>query len=151
MLQQKPVQRIANFGSSLVHSTLCCNFTHSIFSCATFNLGRQTIMHKHTDHLNLPFGWCHITALSDFNPKQGGHLVLSDLRMVIGFLPGSTILIPSTILRHANTPISASEHYYSFTQFSPGGIFYLNRMGPTRWEEGLGMLSTWSELRSTPA
>ncbi|KAH9900720.1 hypothetical protein C8Q73DRAFT_742568 [Cubamyces lactineus] len=169
MLQQKPVRQIAHFGSSLVRlfaprmyahysttlASLCVrdpslkpNFARSVFSCSTFNLGPHTITRMHTDHLNLPFGWCSITALK--------------------FLPGSTILIPSAILRHCNTPVAPAERRYSFTQFSPGGIFRwaacsfrsakdagisakeLSSMGPSRWEEGLGMLSKWSELQNSP-
>ena len=145
-------------------SQLKRNFTRSPFSCATFNVGPRTVTVGHTDHLNLPCGWCSITALGDFNPKLGGHLALWDLKMVIEFPPGSTILIPSAILRHSNTPVGPDERRYSLTQFSPGGIFRwvacgfqstrdagvsaqdLNRMGPSRWAQGLAMLSTWGEL-----
>ena len=144
------------------------NFARSVFSCSTFNLGPHTVTRMHTDHLNLPFGWCSITALGDYDPWHGGHLVLADLRMVIEFPPSSTILIPSAILRHCNTPVAPAERRYSFTQFSPGGIFRwaacgfrsakdagisakeLSSMGPSRWEEGLGMLSKWSELQNSP-
>ena len=146
------------------HSHLTRNFPKSVFGCATFNLGPRTVTRVHTDHLNLPCGWCSITALGDFDQKQGGHMVLWDLRMVIEFPAGSTILIPSAILRHSNTPIQPGERRYSLTQFSPGGIFRwaacgfqsakeagvtsrdLNREGPGRWEHGLSMLSTWPEL-----
>lgn len=38
---------------------------------------------------------CAITTLSDYDPKAGGHLVLWDLKLVIEFPPGSTILILS--------------------------------------------------------
>ncbi|KAH9885130.1 hypothetical protein C8Q73DRAFT_652558 [Cubamyces lactineus] len=185
MLQLQPVCRIANFGNSLLqlfaprmhghygstlnalcaqHSHLNRNFAKSVFCCATFNLGPHTVTKVHTDHLNLPCGWCSITALGDFDEKQGGHLVLWDLRMLIEFPAGSTILIPSAILRHSNTPVQPHERQYSLTQFSPGGVFRwvacgfqsakdagvtsrdLNREGRGRWELGLSMFSTWTEL-----
>ncbi|KAI0324997.1 hypothetical protein GY45DRAFT_1261727 [Cubamyces sp. BRFM 1775] len=185
MLLQEPVRRIANFGNSLVrlfaprmhghygstldalcarHPHLARNFPKSVFSCATFNLGPHTVTRVHTDHLNLPYGWCSITALGNFDKTQGGHLVLWDLRMIIEFPAGSTILIPSAILRHSNIPVAPHERRYSFTQFTPGGLFRwvacgfqsskaagvtakeLNHAGPGRWEQGIGMLSTWTEL-----
>ncbi|KAI9068673.1 hypothetical protein FKP32DRAFT_1561191 [Trametes sanguinea] len=185
MLQQKAVRRVANFGNGVMRlfaprmhahysatlDALCAqdknlrpNFTSNAFSCATFNMGPSTITNVHTDHLNLPCGWCSITAVGDYDPKNGGHLVLWDLRMVIEFPPGSTILIPSAILLHSNTAIQEGERRYSFTQFSPGGLFRwaecgfqslaasgltakeLNKTGQSRWERGLAMLSTWSEL-----
>ncbi|KAI9069791.1 hypothetical protein FKP32DRAFT_1559038, partial [Trametes sanguinea] len=185
LVQQKAVRRVANFGDSALRlfaprlhahyrdtlNTLCArdlklrrNFSNSSFSCATFNMGPNTITNIHTDYLNLPWGWCSITAIGDYNPKTGGHLVLWDLRMVIEFPPGSTILIPSAILRHSNTTIRPDEHRYSFTQFSPGGLFRwvacgfqsakaagisvkdLSQTGGQRWEDGLAMWSTWGEL-----
>ncbi|KAF8125540.1 hypothetical protein K438DRAFT_2002046 [Mycena galopus ATCC 62051] len=36
---------------------------------------------------------------------------------------GSTILIPSAILRHSNVGIAANERRYSFTQYSAAGMF----------------------------
>ena len=52
----------------------------------------------HTDPGNLLFGWCAITTLGNFDPTLGGHLVLWDLKLVIEFPLGSTILIPSVTL-----------------------------------------------------
>ncbi|KAJ7624191.1 hypothetical protein B0H17DRAFT_1151319 [Mycena rosella] len=51
------------------------------------------------------WGWCSITALGDFDPNKGGHLILWDLRLAIRFPPGSTILIPSALLHHSNVAI----------------------------------------------
>jgi cell shape-determining protein MreC len=42
---------------------------------------------------------------------------------VIEFPPGSTILIPSSAVAHSNIPIQKGETRYSFTQYSPSGIF----------------------------
>ena len=77
-----------------------------------------------------------ITALGNFNPKLGGHLILWDLHLVIEFPPGSTILIPSASLRHGNTAIQPGEKQYSFTQYTAGGLF--------RWvEQGFQSTSDW--------
>lgn len=99
------------------------NFKKSVFAAATFNFGPRTVTFPHTDPANLAWGWCAITALGNFNPDLGGHLVLWDLGLVIRFPPGSTILIPSAVLRHSNTSIGENETRYSFTQYSAGHLF----------------------------
>ena len=68
-------------------------------------------------------GWCCITALGDFDPTKGGHLVLWDLKLVIEFPPGSTVLLPSAAIAHSNTAIDCREMRCSFTQFTAGGLF----------------------------
>jgi hypothetical protein len=125
----------------------------------------------HTDPSNLPYGWCAITSLGPFDSKQGGHLVLWDLQLVIEFPPGSTILIPSAVLRHSNTAIQKGEERYSFTQYTAGGLFRWVDHGfqkedeyyaglskeeaveeeeamQGRWKMGLGLFSTLDELKS---
>lgn len=101
------------------------NFTNSVWAAATFNFGPNTICFKHMDYSNLPFGWCSITSLGNFDPTLGGHLVLWDLHLVVEFPPGSTILLPSAAIAHSNVPINFSdgEQRYSFTQYTSGGIF----------------------------
>ncbi len=155
----------------LIHdATLIMNWTHSIFAAATFNFGPRTLCFRHTDSGNLPFGWCAITALGRFDYRHGGHLVLWDLKLVIDFPPGSTILIPSAILRHSNTNIGRQERRYSFTQYTAGGLFRwvdygfrtseeywkslsakeqlaAKQMQEERWRMGLGMFSTLEDLR----
>ncbi|KAJ6499616.1 hypothetical protein C8R47DRAFT_971491 [Mycena vitilis] len=140
----------------------------SVFTTTTFNFGPRTITLPHIDFGNLAWGWCAITALGLFNPDRGGHLVLWDLGLIIRFPPGSTILLPSVILRHSNLRIQAHERRYSFTQFTPAGIFRwvyngfrtdrdINESASTsasmreqrrrereaRWEQGVGMYRTW--------
>jgi hypothetical protein len=114
-------------------------FPTSVFSAATYNLGPQTTCFKHTDFVNLAFGMCATTALGDFDPKKGGHLVLWDCGLVIEFPPGSTILIPSATMSHSNVMISADERRYSFTQYTAGGLF--------RWVENGFKLS--AEFRAS--
>jgi hypothetical protein len=101
----------ANTKASLkdMHPHLVWNFHNSVFAATTFNLGPATVTFDHTDNGNFASGMCSITALGDFNPTNGGHLVLFDLGLIIQFPPGATILIPSAILRHGNIPIAPLE------------------------------------------
>lgn len=103
--------------------TLIRNFEKSIFTASTFNLGPNTITLDHTDAANVAHGLCAITALGDYDPKLGGHLILFDLGLIIEFPPGATILIPSAVFRHGNTPIQPGETRMSFTQYVAGGLF----------------------------
>ncbi|KAJ7159889.1 hypothetical protein C8R43DRAFT_881788 [Mycena crocata] len=148
---------------------LCCIFLDSvsIFSACTFNFGPSTVTLPHVDAANLAWGWCAITALGYFNPDLGGHLILWDLKLVIHFLPGSTILIPSALLRHLNVSIQQGKTRYSFTQYTAGGLFcwvynsgcsdidFYRTATPEqirerksdraqRWEDGVKMFMIWN-------
>ncbi|KAJ7845158.1 hypothetical protein B0H14DRAFT_2358296 [Mycena olivaceomarginata] len=148
LLAQKPFQRIAGFTNSLLecyapdlhtfynqtmdqihlwNPNLTRNFaaTVSVFAAATFNFGPQTVTFPHLDFANLAWGWCTITALGDFDPDKGGHLILWDLKLIVRFPPGSTILIPSALIRHSNTSIGSHEKRFSFTQYTPRASFDL--------------------------
>lgn len=139
------------------------NFDKNVFGAAMFNLGPKVFTFPHKDHQNLAWGWCSVTAMGDFDPREGGHLVLWDLGVMIEFPSGSTILLPSAILVHSNISIREGETRYSFAQFSAGGLFRWVecgmqpqhvfesaggqlRGGADRWREGVAMYSTWSEL-----
>ncbi|KAK6992524.1 hypothetical protein R3P38DRAFT_3330815 [Favolaschia claudopus] len=140
----------------------------SVFSTATFNFGPATVTLPHIDFRNLAWGWCAITALGNFAPDRGGHLVLWDLKLIIRFPPGATILIPSAILRHSNINIAKHETRFSFTQYTPAGLFRwvynkfrtdkdIDKSKTTtpqeheqrrkdrarRWAEGIKMYSKW--------
>jgi hypothetical protein len=151
-------------------SSLRRNFA-TVFTCSTFNFGPSTVSFSHVDPGNLPYGWCAVTALGPFDPNQGGHLVLWDLQLVIEFPPGSTILLPSAVIRHSNVAIRKDEERYSFTQYTAGGLFrwvdhgfqkedeYYSKLSEkeaveeeaamrSRWEMGLGLFSTLDELKS---
>jgi hypothetical protein len=143
-----------------------------VFLCPfPFHPGPHALTVPHLDFGNLSWGWCVITALGRFNPDLSGHLILWDLKFVIRFPPGSTILIPSAIIRHSNVPISASEFRCSFTQYTAGGLFRFILNGfktdhvfeltatkeekreqaeeaKTRWQEGVAMYSTIDSLQS---
>ncbi|KAJ7133851.1 hypothetical protein C8R46DRAFT_923555, partial [Mycena filopes] len=144
----------------------------TVFAACTFNFGPNTVTLPHVDAANLAWGWCCITALGLFNPDLGGHLILWDLRLVIRFPPGSTIMIPSALLRHSNVAIQQGETRYSFTQFTAGGLFrwvhnghcsdktwYLNATPSElrareddraqRWENGLKMFQVWNAETKT--
>ncbi|KAJ7834312.1 hypothetical protein B0H13DRAFT_2369971 [Mycena leptocephala] len=59
----------------------------SVFATATFNFGPATVTLPHLNFRNLAWGWCAITALGNFNPDRGSHLVLWDLKMIIRLPP----------------------------------------------------------------
>jgi hypothetical protein len=145
------------------------NFCNNPWPAATFNFSPWTITSPHTDPGNLAFRWCSITALGKFNFLQGGQIVLWELGLVIDFPPGSTILIPSAVVRHSNTTIQASETRYLFTQYAAGGLFHWVRNGycsdktflvkatkeqmgkreedhQSCWKDGVGMFSKLSDL-----
>lgn len=82
--------------------------------------------------------FCAITALGDYDPMQGGHLVIFPIRLIVEFPPGSTILIPSGTVAHGNTPIRSGEHRMSMTQYCGGGLL--------RWVE-YGFQSATSLLK----
>ena len=98
-------------------------FPTSVFAASTYNLGPRTICFKHTNFANLPFGMCAVTALGNFDPKKGGHLILWECGLIIEFLPGSTILLPSATISHSNVVVDHSERRYSFMQYTAGGLF----------------------------
>ncbi|KAG6852701.1 hypothetical protein C0991_009717 [Blastosporella zonata] len=99
------------------------NYSNSVFPAATYNVGPSTVCCLHIDDANLPFGICAITALGNYDPKLGGHIVLWDCGLIIEFPPGSTILIPSAVVAHMNVAVRPGETRYSFTQYAAGGLF----------------------------
>ena len=146
------------------------NFPGSVFPAASINFGPNAISVDHIDHNNLAGGFCAITAGGNFDPKSGGHIYLVDLGLIIEFPPGSTILLPSAVIRHGNIPIKESETRTSFTQFAAGGLFrwvdygfrtwdQLRRADPARsvqieenrsqnWKRFLNLYSSLSSLKS---
>ncbi|KAI0665779.1 hypothetical protein C8Q78DRAFT_1072795 [Trametes maxima] len=98
------------------------NFQNSTYPAASFNFGPSAVCFIHTDAANDPCNMCHIVALGEYNPDTSGHIVFPDLMLVVRFPPGASILIPSAILRHGNTPIQPGEERMSFTQYCAGGL-----------------------------
>ncbi|KAF8074793.1 hypothetical protein FPV67DRAFT_1408989, partial [Lyophyllum atratum] len=64
-----------------------------------------------------------VTALGDYDPTRGGHLILYSLKLIIEFPPGSMAIIPSGAVEHGNTPVGPNETCLSFTQYAAGGLF----------------------------
>ncbi|KAI0055804.1 hypothetical protein BV25DRAFT_1815131, partial [Artomyces pyxidatus] len=104
-------------------------FRNSVFPTATFNLGPQAVTFPHRDAKNVPYGWCAVTALGNYNPELGGHIYLWELKLVVEFPPGSTILIPSALVTHGNTPIQPGEVRQSFTQYCAGSLMRWHAYG----------------------
>jgi len=102
-------------------------FPSTVFAATTYNLGPKTACYKHKDFANLAYGLCSVTSLGQFDPTKGGHLILWELRTVIEFPPGSTILIASALITHSNTTIGQEETRYSVAHYSAGALF--------RWAE----------------
>jgi hypothetical protein len=144
-------------------------FVDSVFAACTFNFGPRAVTCLHLDFGNLAWGWCSIMSLGWFDADRGGHLILWDLKLIIQFPAGSTILIPSAIIRHSNIPVQPDEKQFSFVQYMAGGLFRWIRNGymtdedflskstvgskvardleaTTRWEDGVQMFSIIDDL-----
>lgn len=104
-------------------STLRRPFLNSVYPTSSINFGPRTVCVIHGDHLNDPLVWCPVTGMGNYDYKKGGHIVLPDLRLVIEFPPGSTVLIPSCVFRHGNCRLASTDEVrMSFTQYFPGGL-----------------------------
>ncbi|KAJ7437534.1 hypothetical protein FB451DRAFT_177835 [Mycena latifolia] len=127
-------------------------YPKSVFCACTYNLGPQTCCDGHRDCGNKWDGGCAITAGGDFDHTRGGHIVLEEFKLVIQFPSGSTVIIPSAVVTHSNTPIAEHEQRFSFTQYTAGGLFRWVEYGH-RTEEGLKKKSfrEWVKLTSRAA
>ncbi|KAF9022081.1 hypothetical protein BDZ89DRAFT_956973 [Hymenopellis radicata] len=78
----------------------------------------------HLDSMNLARGLCAVWALGDYDPTQGGHLILWDLGYIIEFPPGNLILLPSALVIHGNLSIIQNNVIRAaFVLYSAGGLF----------------------------
>ncbi|KAF8176193.1 hypothetical protein K438DRAFT_1460212, partial [Mycena galopus ATCC 62051] len=98
-------------------------FPQSPFTAVTANLGPISVSPPHLDGANKADGMCLISALGNFDPDLGGHIVLWDLDLIIRFPPGCSSFIPSAVVAHSNTPIQAHEERFSLLQYSAGSLF----------------------------
>ncbi|KAJ7315540.1 hypothetical protein DFH08DRAFT_715411 [Mycena albidolilacea] len=98
-------------------------FTRSPFAAVTVNLGPVSVSLPHTDAANKADGMCLIGALGSFDADKGGQLVCWDYDLIIRFPPGCSILIPSAVVTHSNTPIRDGEERFSIIQYTAGGLF----------------------------
>ena len=144
------------------------NWDRSVFCSAACNLGPRVATFFHRDVMNLPFGFCAIHSLGNYDPTTGGHIVLKELKLIIQFPPSALILIPSATITHGNIPVREGETRTSFTQYTAGAVFRFvdngfrsekrfkqrDRKGyakmleekPRRWEMGLGLWGTLADL-----
>ncbi|KAF8958456.1 hypothetical protein BDZ97DRAFT_1668432, partial [Flammula alnicola] len=148
---------------------LKCTTPKTIFPTTACNF-RNVSCYKHHDTQNCPFGWCAITALGNFDHTQGGHLILWELKLIIEFPHGCTVLIPSATIMHSNIPVADGDVRVSITQYCAGSIFrYVDNGFRTdralreedkqryeeaqaakehRWKMSLGLLSTLEGLKA---
>lgn len=98
-------------------------FANSVFPATTVNFGPNATCYDHVDSANAAAGWCAITAAGSYDPKRGGHLIIFDINTIVEFPPGSTILLPSSVMRHGNTPIQKGETRMGITQYAAGALF----------------------------
>jgi hypothetical protein len=140
------------------------NFTSSVFSAITFNFPPDAVCDLHIDHSNWAPGICAITAGGSYDPKQSGLLILYDLKLVVEFPPGTTMLIPSALFLHGNVGIRSGEKRFVITQYTAGGLFrwldcgqqterslrkrdqsFIKDLSSLRWQDGIALYSTWDK------
>ncbi|KAG0692936.1 hypothetical protein DFH29DRAFT_881896 [Suillus ampliporus] len=130
LLEHKAIQRIAGFGNGILY-----HYSPKVYEL--YSNTRRLLLDNQpglkwnfqNNNQNFASGMCSITALGNYDPTKGGHLVLFDLGLIVQFPPGSTIIIPSAILRHGNVSISSGEKRLSFTQYFAGGLIRWVRYG----------------------
>ncbi|KAL0565683.1 hypothetical protein V5O48_016337, partial [Marasmius crinis-equi] len=130
-----------NVNRAIVHQnpTLKTAFgDKSAFAACHFNF-HNVVTVPHRDFKNLVFGMCMVYASGDYDYREGGHLILWDLGLVIEFPPGSFIFLPSALLEHSNVCIRDGERRSSMVLFSASGLF--------RWVHNGGMSDTKFEDR----
>jgi hypothetical protein len=111
------------------------SFYNSVYSTWTMNFGPRTHTVMHRDSSNAAGVPCAITAMGNFDPDYGGHLVIHELKLIIRFPPGATIILPSASFTHGNIPIRPGETRTSFTQYVPGGLLRYADWGFKKWSE----------------
>jgi hypothetical protein len=109
-------------------------FSNSVYPAATVNLGRA-VSDRHRDVGNAPAVPCAITAFGAYNYKLGGHLILFDLKVILEFPPGCTILVPSGGFDHGNTEIQPGESRHSLIQYCAGGLARWVAYGFKKWDD----------------
>lgn len=135
------------------------------WAAATYNMGPRVESVEHCDQGNIAYGWCAVVSFGNYDYKNGGHLVLPELGVILEFPPGCVILIPSSILKHANTPVGPEETRRSIILYSAAGLFrwvhygFQTRKatpkavdkrivaeGPLRWKNACGLFTKVDEF-----
>ncbi|KAG6914631.1 hypothetical protein DXG01_016216, partial [Tephrocybe rancida] len=142
-----------------------------VFAAFVCNLGPRTICYKHQDGANLPYGWCCVTPLGNFDPTRGGHIILWNLGIAVECPPFRHFFLPSSSIVHSNVDIHPSETRLSVTHYSAGPLFQFVERGMKsqkdfkrtaskeeleasalkdagRWKFGLSLFSKMDELGS---
>ncbi|KAF9782118.1 hypothetical protein BJ322DRAFT_1022600 [Thelephora terrestris] len=103
---------------------LVVNFWNMTVEVAEQKESPSVITNLYKDLKNPSWGWCAITSLDNYSPKNGRELVLWDLNLMVEFPLGSIIFIPSAILCHSNMSVSGSETQSSLIQYNLEGLFW---------------------------
>ncbi|KAG6904934.1 hypothetical protein DXG01_006133 [Tephrocybe rancida] len=145
-----------------------------VFAAFVCNLGPQAICYKHQDGANLPYGWCCVTPLGNFDPTKGGHIILWNIGIAVECPPFCHFFLPSSSIVHSNIAIHPNETRLSVTHYSTGPLFQFAERGMRlekefartaskeelkasaekdegHWKFGLSLFSTMEELRSLGA
>jgi hypothetical protein len=149
---------------------LCSNFPNkTVFAAMTINMGPCSFSPPHMDADNDADGLCTDTACGNFDPDQGGQLVLWDLGLVIWFPPGASILFPSSLITHSTLPVAKNETRYVILQFTSGELSWWQENGyqsdqtyhskaspeelekrlenwSSRWQHSLQTFTRWNDL-----
>lgn len=96
------------------------NFPGVSFAACHFNLGRART-ELHNDLKNIFFAVCGVGAVGPYNYREGAHLILWELGIVVEFPPGCAFIFPSASISHANIPIGPDECRHSIAFFTAAG------------------------------
>ncbi|KAJ7015887.1 hypothetical protein C8F04DRAFT_1204826 [Mycena alexandri] len=146
--------------SSRTTPKLTHTFRNSIFPAITLNCG-DAVSFEHCDMLNCVHGLCPVTSGGDFDHVLSGHLYLRQLRLIIQFPSGATILIPSaasTTATHRSSPTKLATPSHSMLRVSaktllaqPGGQEVkdaFDSVPGSRWKWGLNLFSKYDKLET---
>ncbi|KAJ7104599.1 hypothetical protein C8R44DRAFT_887054 [Mycena epipterygia] len=109
------------------------------WTSVTFDLGPQTVTLPQWSFHHIRWLWLAITALGNFDPDKGRHLILWDLGRILRFPAGTTVLLPP-ILRFSIATIQSGETRYSLTQYAAAPPIW------SRWPAATALYSKIPEL-----
>lgn len=109
-------------------------FRGSLYPAISLNFGPATVTVPHKDTGNIAGGMCVVQSGGNYDPKIGGHLYLTQLKVVVEFPPGATMAIPSATVEHGNVGIREGETRTSVTQYMAGGLFRWVDYGYRTWK-----------------
>ncbi|KAJ7866588.1 hypothetical protein B0H14DRAFT_3084193 [Mycena olivaceomarginata] len=113
---------------------------NTLFAACTFNFGPRAITAPHLDFANLAWGWCSVTALGNFDPNFGGHLILWDLRLRSSI----TQYTAGSLFRWVRNGCQTDAAFQSSASTEEKAVRAAE--DAQRWEEGVKMFSVIDEL-----